>query len=71
MTDDAARFIAAAVAVGLGALGTGWAQSRIGPASTGLLAERPEAFGNALILLALPETLVILGFVIGILLLFL
>ncbi len=63
--DDNWRFIAAALAVGLGALGTGWAQSRIGSAGAGVIAEKPELAGLMLILLALPETLVILGFVIA------
>jgi V/A-type H+-transporting ATPase subunit K len=63
--DDGLRYLAAALAVGLGALGTGWAQSRIGSAGAGVIAEKPELAGLVLILLALPETLVILGFVIA------
>ncbi len=35
----------------------------------GLLAERENAFGQVIILLALPETIVLLGFIIGFLLL--
>lgn len=57
--------LAAALAVGLGALGTAWAQARIGSAAAGALAERPEIFGSLLIFLALPETMIILGFLIG------
>ena len=57
--------IGAALAVGLAALGTGWAQSRIGSAGAGALAERPELFGNILVMLALPETMVILGFAVS------
>jgi len=34
--------VAAALAVGLPALATGWAQSRIGPAAAASLTERPE-----------------------------
>ncbi len=63
--DDGLRYVAAALAVGLGALGTGWAQARIGSAGAGVIAEKPELAGLVLILLALPETLVILGFVIA------
>jgi V/A-type H+-transporting ATPase subunit K len=63
--DEGLRYLAAALAVGLGALGTGWAQSRIGSAGAGVIAEKPELAGLVLILLALPETLVILGFVIA------
>lgn len=69
--DDALRFIGAALAVGLSALATGWAQSRIGSAGAGTLAEKPELTGTIIVLLALPETMVILGFVIGALILLL
>ncbi len=69
--DDALRFIGAALAVGLSALATGWAQSRIGSAGAGTLAEKPELTGTITVLLALPETMVILGFVIGALILLL
>ncbi|OGO54142.1 MAG: ATPase [Chloroflexi bacterium RBG_16_69_14] len=68
--DEGMRFIAAALAVGLGAIGTGWAQSRIGSAGAGAVAEKPEVTGTIFILLALPETMVILGFVIGAMILF-
>lgn len=62
--------IAAALAVGLSALATGFAQSRIGAAGCGTLAEKPEAAGTVILLVAIPETMVILGFVIAIVLLF-
>lgn len=68
--DEGLRFLAAAFAVGLGALGTGWAQSRIGSAGAGTIAEKPELIGSIIILLALPETMVILGFVIAAIILF-
>lgn len=57
--------IGSGLAIGLGAVGTGIAQSRIGGAAAGVIAERPEMFGTMLILLVLPETLVIFGFVIA------
>ena len=60
--------IAMGLAVGLGALGTGIAQARIGAASVGSVAEKPESFGMALIFLLLPETLVIFGLVVAFLL---
>jgi V/A-type H+-transporting ATPase subunit K len=62
--------VAAAVAVGLTALGTGLAQSRIGAAGAGTIAEKPEATGTIILLLAIPETMVILGFVVAIVMLF-
>jgi V/A-type H+-transporting ATPase subunit K len=63
--------LAAALAVGLGAIGTAWAQSRIGSAGAGAIAEKPEITGTIFILVALPETMVILGFVIAALIIFL
>jgi V/A-type H+-transporting ATPase subunit K len=71
MDDQAWRYLGAAIAIGLGAIGTGWAQSRIGSAGAGALAEKPELRGIILVLLALPETMVILGFVVAALILIL
>lgn len=63
--------LAAALAVGVPALATAWAQSRIGSAGAGTLAEKPELTGTIIILLAIPETMVILGFVVAAMILFL
>ena len=60
----------AAIALGLCALGTGLAQSRIGAAGAGTIAEKPEATGTIILLLAIPETMVILGFVVAVIMLF-
>ena len=57
--------IGAGLAIGLAALATGIAQARIGSAGAGALTEKPELFGSILIMLALPETLVILGFAVA------
>jgi len=57
--------LAAALAVGLCAIGTGYAQSRIGSAGAGAIAEKPEVSGFIIVLVALPETMVILGFVVA------
>ena len=57
--------LGAGIAFGLGALGTGIAQSRIGSAGAGSIAEKPETFGTMVILIAIPETMVILGFVVA------
>ena len=62
--------VAAAVAVGLCALATGLAQSRIGAAGAGTIAEKPESAGTIILLIAIPETMVILGFVIAVVMLF-
>jgi len=57
--------IGAGLAVGLAALGTGLAQSKIGAAGAGAISEKPELFGQILVMLALPETIVILGFAVA------
>ncbi len=57
---------AAALAIGLSALATAWAQSRIGSAGAGALAEKPELSAIIIILVAIPETMVILGFVVAV-----
>ena len=62
--------LAAAVAIGIPALATGWAQSRIGPAVAASLAEKPELSTTAILLVAIPETMVILGFVVAVLILY-
>jgi V/A-type H+-transporting ATPase subunit K len=62
--------LAAAIAVGLTALATAWAQGRIGAAGAGTLAEKPEVAGSIILLVAIPETMVILGFVVAIVMLF-
>ncbi len=59
--------LAAALAVGLSALATAWAQSRIGSAGAAALAEKPEIGATVIIMLAIPETMVILGFVVSVL----
>jgi len=61
--------LAAALAIGLSALATGWAQSKIGSAGAGAVTEKPELTGTMIILLAIPETMVILGFVVAIMIL--
>jgi V/A-type H+-transporting ATPase subunit K len=54
----------AALAVGLAALGAGYAEGGIGAAAVGAMAEDEDLFVNGLILTVLPETLVILALVV-------
>lgn len=61
--------IAAAIAIGGGLIGTGNAQQGIGAAGMGIIAEKPEKFGQVLFFFVIPETLWIIGFVLGIILL--
>lgn len=62
--------IGAGLAIGLAALGTSYAQARIGSAAMGALAEKEELRGIALILIAIPETMVILGFAVAAMIIF-
>ncbi len=57
--------IGAGLAIGLAAIGTGLAQARIGAAGTGAIAEKPEMLGSVILLIAIPETMVILGFAVA------
>lgn len=68
--DTGLTAIAAALAVGLAAIATGLAQSRIGAAGAGALAEKPELLGTIILLIAIPETTVILGFAVAAMILF-
>jgi V/A-type H+-transporting ATPase subunit K len=67
--DNALIYLAAALAVGLPALATAWAQSRIGAAGSATMAEKPELSATVIILVAIPETMVILGFVVAVMIL--
>ena len=67
---EAIKTIGAALAISLTAFATAFTQCRIGSAGVGALAENPKLFGNILIFLVVPETMVILGFVIAALMLF-
>lgn len=57
--------LSAALAVGVPALATAWAQSRIGSAAAATLAEKPELNTTVILMIAIPETMVVLGFVVA------
>ncbi len=57
--------IAAALAISIPAIATAWAQSKIGSAGAGTLAEKPELGGIFIIMVAIPETMVLMGFVVA------
>ncbi len=61
--------VAAAIAIAGGLIGTGMAQQGIGAAGMGVIAEKPEKFGQVLFFFVIPETLWIIGFVLGLILL--
>src|SRR5512138_3042232 len=59
------KFMWASITPVFSVMGTSWAQSRIGVAGAGAMAEKPELAGTIIILIAIPETMVILGFVVA------
>lgn len=61
--------IGSGLAVGLTAIGAGIAEKEIGAAAVGAIAEKEEMFGKGLILTVIPESLVIFGLVVAILVL--
>lgn len=65
MNPAALTALAAAIAIAIPALATAWAQSRIGPAIAASMAEKPELSTTAILMIAIPETMVILGFVVS------
>jgi V/A-type H+-transporting ATPase subunit K len=57
--------IGAGLAMAGGALGTAWAQAAIGSSIMGVLAEKPEEAFKLIVYMALPELIVLLGFVVS------
>lgn len=67
---DGLKYIASALAVGLGAIGGGIAIAAAAPAAIGAVSENPKTFSNALIFAALGEACALYGFVVALLMLF-
>ena len=67
--DVAVKALAASFAIGVSAIATALAQRAIGSAGVGAISEKPELLGSVIILIAIPETLVILGFAVAALIL--
>lgn len=57
------KYIVAGSAMALSAIAAAYAQAKIGVAAAGTLAERPEVATMLIVLEALPEIIVLLGFV--------
>ncbi len=60
-----AKYTAAGASMCIAAMSAAYAQAKIGSAAAGTLAERPEVGMNMIIMMALPEVIVLLGFVIA------
>jgi V/A-type H+-transporting ATPase subunit K len=69
MDSEGLKAIGAALAVGLTGLASAYAERDIGAAAIGAMAENESLFGKGLILTVIPETIVIFGLVIAILML--
>ncbi len=61
--------IASGLAIGMSAIAAAIAEKEIGVAAIGAMAEKEELFGKGLILTVIPETIVIFGLVVAILIL--
>lgn len=61
--------IGSGLAIGLSAIAAAIAEKEIGTAAVGAMAEKEELFGKGLILTVIPETIVIFGLVVAILIL--
>jgi V/A-type H+-transporting ATPase subunit K len=68
MADAGLIAIGAGIAVGLAGLASAIAEKDIGSAAVGAMAEDEKLFGKGLILTVIPETIVIFGLVMAILL---
>ncbi|MEA2035133.1 MAG: ATPase [Euryarchaeota archaeon] len=64
------KAIGAGLAVGLTGIATGIAEMAIGSAAVGATAENKDIFGLALLFTVIPETIVIFGLVVALLLIF-
>jgi V/A-type H+-transporting ATPase subunit K len=71
MAMEAAGLVAigSGLAIGISAIAAAIAEKEIGSAAVGAMAEKEELFGKGLILTVIPETLVIFGLVVAILIL--
>jgi len=62
--------LAAAIAVGVTGIGAALGEQVIGSAAVGAIAEDESFFGRGLVLTVIPETIVIFGLVVALILLF-
>ena len=62
-------FLAAALSMGLAALGGAYAVAHVGAAAVGAMSERPELAGRALIFVGLAEGIAIYGLILGVMIL--
>lgn len=63
--------LGAGLSVGLAGLASGYAMARIGAAGMGVIAEKKDMLGKVLLFVVIPETIVILGFAVAAMIIFL
>lgn len=64
---DGMKALGAAIAITVTGLASAWAEKEIGTAAIGAMAENEGLFGKGLILTVIPETIVIFGLVVALL----
>jgi|Deesub1362A_J573_1020465.scaffolds.fasta_scaffold00261_5 V/A-type H+-transporting ATPase subunit K len=69
LTDWGMIAVGAGISMAGGCIGTGMAQGAIGAAGLGVVIEKPEKIGLVLFFMVIPETLLIFGFVMSLILL--
>jgi V/A-type H+-transporting ATPase subunit K len=62
--------IAAAIAVGLSGYAAAIAESSVGSAAVGVMAEDEKFFSKGLVMTVIPETIAVFGLVVGLILIF-
>ncbi|NLI62318.1 MAG: V-type ATP synthase subunit K [Methanosarcinaceae archaeon] len=67
LTTEAVEALSKAIAISLTGFATAWAQKVIATAGIGAMVEDGSIFGKALVLTVLPETIVIFGLVVALL----
>jgi len=68
-TAEGLKYIAAAVSIGISAIGSGIAVASSGAAALGALSEDPKIFGKAFVFVGLAEGIAIYGLIVSILIL--
>ncbi|MHC1576541.1 MAG: V-type ATP synthase subunit K [Methanosarcinaceae archaeon] len=61
------KAVGAGLAVGLAGIGSGLGEKDIGAAAVGAMTEKEEMFGKGLIMTVIPESIVIFGLVVALL----
>jgi|YelNatPaOPRAMG01_1025707.scaffolds.fasta_scaffold06103_13 V/A-type H+-transporting ATPase subunit K len=65
LSTGAGAALGAGIAIAVSALAAAWSQGTLGSSAIGAAAERPEFEKNIIVYIAIPETIVLFGFVIA------